>query len=138
MFSGVNYVAVIVVAIVQVIIGMIWYSPAVFGKAWMRLSGISKEEMDRMKKKGMSKSYVLGFIAAFVMGLVLSALLGTFGVAGVGAAASVAFWMWLGFVATSMIGMVLWEGRPNTLYLINAAYFLVSMVVMSAILYLWS
>ncbi|TME70083.1 MAG: DUF1761 family protein, partial [Chloroflexi bacterium] len=32
---GVNYLAVVVAAVVALVIGFIWYSPRVFGNRWM-------------------------------------------------------------------------------------------------------
>ena len=51
--------------------------------------------------------------------------------------AIVGIWLWLGFVATTMIGMVLWEGKPFRLYLINAGHVLAGLIVMGAILAVW-
>ena len=48
-----------------------------------------------------------------------------------------AFWLWLGFFATTQLGMVMWEGKPVKLYIINTLHHLVSLVVMSAILAVW-
>lgn len=133
----VNYVAIVVASIVHIIIGLLWYSPAAFGKAWMRLSGISKDDMEKMRKKGMGKSYIVAFIGALVMALVLSNFIALVGASTFAAAANLAFWIWLGFLATTMLGMVVWEGKPTTLYLINVAYQLIALVVMSSILTLW-
>ncbi len=46
----------------------------------------------------------------------------------------VGFWAWLGFVATIMLGKVIWEMTPVKLYGINVAYYLVSLLLMGAIL----
>ena len=47
------------------------------------------------------------------------------------------FWVWLGFIATTMIGIVLWEIKPVKLYLLIVAYYLISLLVMGSILALW-
>ncbi|MBI3026774.1 DUF1761 domain-containing protein, partial [Candidatus Woesearchaeota archaeon] len=47
------------------------------------------------------------------------------------------FWVWIGFLATTQIGMVLWEGKPIKLYIINTLHYLVVLAVMSAILAVW-
>ena len=54
-----------------------------------------------------------------------------------GAGAVLGLWVWLGFLATSMLGSVLWDGKPFALYLINVAHYLVVLVVMGAILGVW-
>ncbi len=40
----VNYLAVLVAAIVGMVVGFIWYSPKVFGKMWMKLSGVNPKD----------------------------------------------------------------------------------------------
>ena len=46
------------------------------------------------------------------------------------------FWCWAGFVATTMLGTVLWEQKSFKLYLINASYSLVSFIAMAIVLLL--
>ena len=41
------------------------------------------------------------------------------------------FWSWVGFVAPTMLGVVLWEQKPIKLYLINALYWLVAFVAIA-------
>jgi hypothetical protein len=48
-----------------------------------------------------------------------------------------AFWFWAGFVAPITLSPVLWEKKPWMLWVINAGYYLVLMLVMAAILSLW-
>ena len=48
----VNYVAVVGAAVVSFIIGMLWYSPLLFGNAWMKAGGFSKKDINKAKKKG--------------------------------------------------------------------------------------
>ena len=50
-----NYLAIIAAAISTFVIGGLWYSPAVFGKAWMRENGFTEEDM---KKGNMIKIFV--------------------------------------------------------------------------------
>ena len=50
---SVNYLAVVVAAVVSIIIGSLWYSPLLFGNVWMRLQRFTKKDMDKAKQKGM-------------------------------------------------------------------------------------
>lgn len=131
-----NYSAIIVAALASMVIGALWYSPLLFGKAWMKLSGLTKAKLRKMKKKA-GPSYVVGLLASLVMAYVLANFLNFMRVSTLEGAAQVGLWLWLGFVATTMLGMVLWEGRPVKLYVLNAAYQLVSIVVMAVILGAW-
>ena len=133
----VNLLAVVGAAVANMVVGMLWYSPAVFGKMWMGLSGLNTQKMNEMKRKGMAKSYLISFAGALVMSYVLAVFLGYSTAANVSEALQVAFWLWLGFIATTMLGSILWESKPTKLYLLNVLHYLISMFVMSVILFVW-
>lgn len=40
-----NWIAIIVAALVPTVIGFIWYNPKVFGTAWMKASGMTEEKI---------------------------------------------------------------------------------------------
>jgi hypothetical protein len=119
--------------IAGVLIGMVWYNPKVFGTAWMRMANITPEQAEKGQKR-MPLMAIIGFLAAMFMAWVLSVVLQTFGAYDWLSAADVAFWIWAGFVAPILLGSFLWESKPFTLYLINASYWLVTLLVMSVIL----
>jgi len=63
-FLSVNWLAVLVAAVAQMIVGFIWFSPALFGKTWMVLHGIdpnSSEQVQQMRKH-QGKIFPLMFI----------------------------------------------------------------------------
>lgn len=138
---NVNWLAVVVSAIVSMIIGFLWYGP-LFGKKWMAMMGWGQEHIDAAKAKGgMGKSYVIAFIGSLVMAYVLAHIVAMARMAGISSGLSgglqSGFWAWLGFVATTGLGSVLWEGRKWNLYTFNMAYQLVNLLVMGAILATW-
>ncbi|MBI4361338.1 DUF1761 domain-containing protein [Candidatus Micrarchaeota archaeon] len=133
---NVNLVAVLVAAVVQMALGFLWYSPMLFGNSWMKLVGIKPSDMEKGKKE-MPKSAGLGFLAAVVMTFILAQVIGFMQAATLVDGLLAGFWMWLGFVATVLAGFVLWEGKPVKLYLINSGYYLVALLLSSAILVLW-
>src|SRR3989344_4039007 len=121
MFENINYIEFIAAGVAAMIVGFVWYSMAVFGKPWMKAVGLSKSDL----KEGMKdapKMYGLMFVGALAQAYVLSILLSVFGVADYISAATVAFWAWLGFVATVKLGDVLFERRSWTYWGINAGY----------------
>lgn len=133
----VNPWAVLGAAVASMVVGMLWYSPALFGKKWMKLMGFTEESMKAMQKKGMALQYGVSFVAALVMGYVLARMVYYLGAFDVVSALLAAFWLWLGFQATTLVNGVLWGGKPWTLYLIDAAHHLVSLALMAVILVSW-
>lgn len=131
---AINYIAVLVSAIIGFVIGMAWYK--VFGRQWMSLMGLTPEKLQGMKK-GMAKPMLGGFVATLIMAFVLAHVIGYSQASTIPEGLMGGFWVWLGFVATVMINSVLWEGKPVKLYALNVAHYLVVLLVMGAILAVW-
>lgn len=136
----INYGAVVVAALANVVLGFLWYGP-LFGKTWIRMMGFTRESMEAAKARGMGKSYLLMTIGALVMSYVMAHSV-EFGssylnMTGAWAGAQAGFWNWLGFIAPITLGTVLWEGKPWKLWVLNAGYYLVALLVMGAILGIW-
>ena len=132
---SINYWAVLVATIAAMVLGFLWYGP-LFGKVWIKLMGFDKKKMDKNMKKEMKKAYMILVITTLVTSYVLAHFVKYLGTT-VSDAMQTAFWIWLGFMATTQIGVVLWEGKPWKLYFINAAHYLVSLSVMAIIFALW-
>lgn len=127
-----NIWAVIVAAVSTFLIGGLWYSPAVFGKAWMRENGFTEEGM---KNSNMVKIFGLAFFLAFIASINLAMFMGPEDRIEMGA-----FWGFLagfGWVATFVGTHYLFERRSFTLFLINAGYSIVALTVMGVILAAW-
>ncbi len=134
----INYLAVLVSAVLGFAIGMAWYSPFLFGNIWMKLSGISKTSVEKSKKKGMAKSIAASFVGGLVMSFVLAHFIDIAGSVTALEGAQTGFWIWLGFIAPVMIGMVLWEGKSFKLYTVKVLHYLAVLMVMGSILAVWA
>lgn len=132
----VNFLAVLASAVLSMVIGFLWYSPILFAKPWMKLSGLTPEKMKALKSQ-MPKIYGTSFIASLVLAFVLANLLSLTNTVTLMEALTLGFWVWLGFVATTMLNSVLYEGKPVKLYLINTGYYLVLILAMAALLINW-
>ncbi|MBT4384837.1 DUF1761 domain-containing protein [Candidatus Peregrinibacteria bacterium] len=129
----VNYIAVILSAVAAMIIGSIWYSPLVFGKAWMKLAGVKEPKKDEANKQ-MLKGMGLGLVTMLVMAYVLARFMDIMVVVDSNGALEMSLWLWLGFMLPLTLGSFLWEGKDVKLSFLNAAYWLVTLEVMALIL----
>ncbi len=133
----VNYVSIVIAAVVNMILGFVWYGP-LFGKQWISMMGWSKSDMDAAKKKGMAKSYAIMALGSLVMAFVLAHALifaSTYmNISGVSVGLSTGFWNWLGFVVPVTLSSVLWDGKPWKLWFLNAGYYLAALLLMGSIL----
>jgi len=131
----INYWHAVVAAIVAFVIGGLWYGP-LFGKTWMKLSGVTMKKTKEGKKKA-SKSMVIGFILTAVTAFALSCILAHTQAGTMAEALQVAFVLWLGFMMPVEAGSVIWEGKPFKLLALNALHSLVTVFVMAAIIFAW-
>ena len=127
----VSIVGAVAAAIATFVLGFIWYGP-LFGKRWMRYAGIKEQGM---KKDGMAMVMIGGLVTSFISAYVLGIFLETAVSSDLMTALMVGFLAWLGFQATILAGSVLWEMKPVSLFMLNAAYQLVAALMMSAILF---
>jgi hypothetical protein len=129
----INFFAILSAAATKVLIGALWYSPALFLPSWLKLSGITEDEM----KARMGKAVAVDIFGSLIMAIVLVHAVRYAGATTVAQGMVVGFFNWLGFVAVVTIGTVTYEGRPFKLVLLNNGYLLVSLLVMGAMLAIW-
>jgi len=128
----VNWLAILICAVVSMIVGSIWYGP-VFGKQWMKLVGFTKEELEK-GKKDMPKVYGQMFLGSVITSYVLAVIISMAPEKSVMMGVTGAFWVWVGFIAAVKYSDVLFEKKPLKLYLIEIGYYLIFLTISGAIL----
>jgi hypothetical protein len=129
----VTFLPILFSGVVSVIIGALWYSPFLFGRAWVRLNNLTPEQIEKGKSR-MPIFSLLALIANMLVAYVMVYFAAAWGVYDWVRAVELGFWAWVGFVVPPMLGMVLWDHRPITLYLINVFYWLVVFVAVALII----
>lgn len=156
----INYLSLILAVVSNVVLGMLWYGPYMFGEQWMVLTGKSKEEIENAGN--MSKTYGIMVINAFLLAIVLSYLVkqelqahyfnfptkptdmyvlrNDF---------VITFWgylyyglktgilTWVGLIATTSLTNALFSDKPLKLWAIDAGYWLVVILINCMIISLW-
>jgi len=130
--AGINYLAVLVAAVSTFVIGALWYSPVLFGKAWMAASGMTEE---KAREGNMPLVFGLSFLLELVAAFVLAMFVGP----GAGFHFGLLAGLHVGlFWVGGAFGVVyLFEQRPVRLWLVNAGYMVVAFTVMGGILGVW-
>lgn len=133
----VNYLAIIVSGVAAMIVGFLWYSPALFGKPWMKLMGFTEKSMEAAKKE-MGKTYGISFLLALLMAYVLTHVIAMsenfYHYDKFMTGLTSGFWIWLGFVAPVQMTDVLFGGKKWSLFAINTGYQLASLIAMGIVL----
>lgn len=66
--ENINWIALVVAAIIPLITGFTWYHPKVFGTVWMKESGMTEEKAKNMNPgKTYGLAVLFAFIAAFFL-----------------------------------------------------------------------
>jgi len=130
--NTVNWLAVLVAGISAFVLGGVWYSPALFGKAWMTENNMTVDDV----KKG-NKAKIFGW--SFVLSLVMAANLGMFIstpdmnlTQGITYGALTGLWIFCGI---AIVG--LFEHKSARYIFINGGYMIVALTLMGAIIGIW-
>jgi hypothetical protein len=127
-----NWFAVLTAAVSTFLIGGLWYSPVLFGRAWMSANGFTQQNL------GGNTGTIFGF--AFIFALLMSANLAAFladakTTAAWGATAG--FLAGFGWVALGIATIALFERRSWKYIAINGGYMTVAFTLMGLILGAW-
>jgi Protein of unknown function (DUF1761) len=130
--STVNWLAVLVAGISAFVLGGVWFSPALFGKAWMKENGFTLEQIQKR-----NKGKVFGW--AFVLSLVMAANLGMFLSdptikLSMGLMYGFLTGIWI-FCGIAMVA--LFEQKTARYIFINGGYMLVALTLMGGIIGVW-
>lgn len=124
--THVDFFAVFLAAVINLLIGFFWYSRWFFGELWMQLSDSTLEKK--------SLSLLWSFFTAFITAYTLSLLLSLLGVTTVSDGMFVGFLIWIGFVATTQFSQVIWGGSSVKLFLLETGCRLLILLAMGGIL----
>jgi hypothetical protein len=133
----IKYPAVLVATLVHFILGGLWYSPLLFSNKFIQLIGWSPAKVEEISSQSHAKELIIAFVSSAILVYVLAHFVQYTKATSAMAGIQTAFWLWLGFIATTSIATVLFELRPLGLYLINAGYQLVGCSLAGAILAIW-
>ncbi|MBI4429930.1 MAG: DUF1761 domain-containing protein [Ignavibacteriales bacterium] len=126
-----NYLAMLVAAVVNMAIGFLWYGP-LFGKKWAALHGYTEEQLKSMNPAPLyAQSFVAVLVSYYILAWFISPT--TTFMDGI----EVACLVWLGFVTTTQFTASLFSTKPRMLYFPDTGYQLATFLAAGAILASW-
>lgn len=133
--STINWLAVLVAGLSSFVIGGIWYSPGLFGNAWMKDSQLTETDI-----KNGNKGKIFGFTALF--SLIMAANLAMFLADTPQMKTDVTWGTMAGFLAgiwtfSAIAIHSLFELKSWRHIFINGGYSVVALTLMGAIIGLW-
>lgn len=130
--SSVNWLAVAVAGISAFVLGGVWYSPALFGKAWMKENNLS---VDDVQKGNKAKIFGWSFILSLLMAVNLAMFLNDPKInleMGIIYGLLTGVWIFCGIAIVA-----LFELKSARYIFVNGGYMLVALTLMGAIIGAW-
>jgi hypothetical protein len=140
--NTINWLAVLVAGISAFAIGGIWYSPGLFGKAWMSENNLNEDEI---KKSNKGKIFGFTFVFSILMAVNLAMFLADSPAGcpidcaqktditwGITAGFLAGIWTFCAIAIHSLFELKSWR-----LIFINGGYSVVSLMLMGAIIGAW-
>lgn len=129
----INHWAVLACAIFNMLLGALWYSPALFYNAWKKENNLTDEQL---KAANPAKMYIVSFLLSYLMSYNLAFFLGDEGTD----------WQWgltagfltgFGWAAAIFTVIALFEQKSWKYILINSGYIIVYFTGIGFILGIW-
>ncbi|TXT54285.1 MAG: conserved membrane protein of unknown function [Promethearchaeota archaeon] len=127
-----NLFAVIVCIIIYWIIGALWFSPMLLGKAWSESLGKNPEELGPDIKQALGTLFTT-IIEVFVLAFILD-LIGTYDLL---IGFLVGLVIGVGYVITTDLYDVLFEGKNFKTFIIDSGYHVLALSISGLILGIW-
>jgi len=132
----VNYLPVLVAAVVVFVLGWLWYSPLLFFKPWMRLRGLDPvAAMAGAKVPG--GKLLIELARCLVLAYVIARFVALLGITSWIGALHFGLFLWIGFPVILLAGSVLWDNTPLGVAAIHAGDWLVKLLVIAVIAGVW-
>ena len=130
-FSGINYIAVLVAAAAGFAFGAVWYTA--LGKRWMAAAKVSEADL-KMEGFASKVPFLVAAVCQLVLAYLLAGLMSHLGRVDLAGGLTTAFWLWLGFVATTMAVNHRFQGKGWDLTAIDGGHWLIGMLIQGAVI----
>lgn len=131
----ISILSIVLSVIVFMLVGMLWYSPFLFGTIWMKLVDMPKTMTPAMRRKANISMFFM-IIPALVESYVLALVILNLFAPTWKDAIHIAMLLWLGFIATTMATDHLFNSKqkPWKLFFINAGYQFFCLIIAALII----
>ena len=132
-FNDLNWLAIVVAALVFFAVGAVWYQPQVMGSRWMKAV-----EVDPSKAAPNPWIFIGTFVSYLLMAMVLAMLAQGMGASSFGDGLVLGLCTGVVFVGAQAWVNASYEGRSMNLVLVNGGVGVIGHVLMAVIVTLWT
>lgn len=130
----INLWGVLLAGVSSMVIGMIYYSDAVFGKSWKKLSKVDTKKFGETMPKIMPLLFLAALVTAYVIAYVAYIYKSFFTSSWIGAGIETSLLLWIGISATTLFVHDTTDLKPSKLTAISVGNRLVSLLAMGLII----
>lgn len=134
-FSHVNWLAVLVAAVVYFALGAIWYHKGVFGTKWAMGHGLNMNDPEG--RKGLGKIMILSFLSFIVITIALAFMIVKLNLTAFMSGVKLGLITGVGFSWMALYISYLYTKKPASIHLIDGMYHVLGQIVAAIILCLW-
>ncbi|KND49843.1 MAG: hypothetical protein AB198_00345 [Parcubacteria bacterium C7867-003] len=116
------------------VFGAFWFT-VLFGKEWARLMDFNPAGDELARQNGMTKSLIMNFLSNVIIAGVFYYMIPNIQVDSYMELLRILFIVWLGFSFPIFANAAIWERKSWKLVLINSVQSLISLAIVSAIVY---
>jgi len=133
-YASINYLAVAVAGVAYMILGAVWYSPALFGNSWMKAIGKTKEQV---AADFSPMNYGWAILTAIVASYGIARIMIWTGGDSIVDGIMVALACGVCFILAPMIVNDVFENRPRGLTMMNVLYHMIGLIIAGVIVGAW-
>lgn len=141
MFDTHFFVVVGSAGVLGYLVGMVWFSPQLFMRPWIRALKRTDAEIAAGKKE-LPRTMIYGFLNTLATAFALAVLVELTGVETLAQYFQIVFFALFAFVATTKFNDLIyassepaWSRNPQILFLINVGYYIASFSAMTLVLW---
>ena len=129
--NRVNFLALAVITMIAFVASSIWYSPLLFGRQFLELSGAAASPRPNALKA------LCELIRTFVLAYVIARLVLRLNIGDWKSALGLGLWLWVGFPVVLLTGSMLWQNVPWQLAAIHSGDWLIKLLLIPVGVALW-
>ncbi|WP_415888407.1 DUF1761 domain-containing protein [Neptuniibacter sp. SY11_33] len=130
--QSLNYIAVAIATITSYVLGFVWYHWAVFGEAWAKALGLTKEEADNTE--GLGGVFAISLVSGLIKTILIALLMSATNISGVLSGAAFGAVIAAVFTVTSLGYYNGFARTPSKLTLINSAHSIAELALIGLII----
>ncbi|GEP25950.1 DUF1761 domain-containing protein [Cryobacterium levicorallinum] len=134
MVPEINIWAVLLATASSMVVGLIWYTRAVFGRYWMKAVGHTQESMKGSGTGAIIITVIVSFVTASVLAGAAAIAQHFYGGNFLFNTLLTGLILWVGFTAARMVTHDAFDRRPAGLTVLNLAHELVTILLMALII----